>query len=147
MAAETRGEPMRHADPAGRFGRGAVTTVEVDHCTIVGHIRRGGQSNVEAKVRARAAGLQRAGAVVRRNQQFDCHGWSGTVHTADATFRGMAWSLANTRELNVDSNSASLRFIIVTALIGTPSISAESALFNGLPEVLRMSNLDVGFGA
>ena len=30
---------------------------------------------------------------------------------------------------------------------GFPSISAENALLNGLPEVLRISNLDVGFGA
>ena len=30
---------------------------------------------------------------------------------------------------------------------GFPSISAESALLNGLPEVVRMGNLDVGFGA
>lgn len=30
---------------------------------------------------------------------------------------------------------------------GFPSISADGALLNGLPEIVRMSNLDVGFGA
>ena len=30
---------------------------------------------------------------------------------------------------------------------GFPSVSADSALLNGLPEIVRMSNLDLGFGA
>ena len=85
MAAEAGGEPMRFADPACRFGRRAMATVEVDHCAVVGRIRRGRQSNVEAQVRARAAGLQGTGAVVGRNEKFNCHGWSGTVHCAIVT--------------------------------------------------------------
>ncbi|MCE2425049.1 MAG: cell envelope integrity protein CreD [Pseudomonadales bacterium] len=35
-----------------------------------------------------------------------------------ATLRGMAWSSANSMDLNVDPNTATLRFIIVTVLIG-----------------------------